>query len=309
MAGFKDPLDEEADAAEGRSVAKGADALRDRMRAAREVDTEEVVVEDPPDDDEEEEVAEAKEAALTRREKRGARVTARERAAAAEAEARVLREQLALRQAEKPAQSQPQQNAALADVDRRLREGFKRQTALFDEYEAKKERLSPREHQEYYDKGVELEVELGMLKTERYEVLSEPKRRQQAVLEQARSEWPDVYGNQQAIDYAAGRLRQLMALGHQDSKQLHDQVMLETREAILGKRPKPDALQRQRATGISSAVAPAGAPAPVKLSMPKGSPLYRMATAMYPDLEPAAACQKWANKNGKRFAEISKGHR
>ena len=37
--------------------------------------------------------------------------------------------------------------------------------------------------------------------------------------------------------------------------------------------------------------------------MTKGSPLYRMACAMYPSLEPAEACQKWANKNGKAYLE------
>lgn len=306
---FKDPLDEEADAAEGRSVAKGANALRDRMNAARSTDTEEVVVEEPDDDDDDEaEAAEAREAQQTRREKRAGRVTARERAAAAEAEARVLREQLAQRPAapQVPARGP---NGAVAEIDQKLRDGYKRQEGLFAEYESKRGKLSEREEGEYRDRAVELDVELKMLAAERYEVVNEPKRRQQAILEQARSEWPDVYGNQQAIDYAAGRLRQLIALGHQDSKQLHDQVMQETREAVLGKRPKPDALQRQRATGITSAAAPGAAPAQVKLSMPKGSPLYRMATAMYPDLDPAQACQKWANKNGKKFSELSSGKR
>lgn len=308
MAGFKDPLDEEADAAEGRSVSKGADALRDRMRAARETDTEEVVVEDPPEDDEDDEVAEAKEAALTRKEKRAGRMSARERAAAAEAEARVLREQLAQRQPERQ-DNRPAVNPTLKTLDDKIRDGYKRQEGLFSEYESKRGRLSEREESEYRDRAVELDVELKMLAAERYEVINEPKRRQQAILEQARSEFPDVYSNQQAIDYAHGRFRQLMALGHKDSKELHDQIMVETRQAVLGVRPKPDALQRQRATGITSAAAPGAAPAPVKLSMPKGSPLYRMATAMYPDLDPAAACQKWANKNGKKFAEVSKGHR
>lgn len=306
MASFKDPLDEEADAAEGRSVSKGADALRERMAAARAVDTEEVVVEEP-EDDEDDEVAEAREAQLTRREKRAGRVTARERAAAAEAEARVLREQLAMRQPEREAR--PQGNAQLADIDRKLRDGYSRQKALFAEYEGKRGRLSEREESQYEDRAVELDVELKMLAAERYETVNEPKRRQQAIIDQARSEFPDVYGNQQAIDYAHGRFRQLMALGHKDSKELHDQIMVETRQAVLGVRPKPDALQRQRATGITSAAVSVGAPAQVKLSMPKGSPLYRMATAMYPDLEPGAACQKWANKNGKKFAEATRGQR
>jgi len=75
---------------------------------------------------------------------------------------------------------------------------------------------------------------------------------------------------------------------------------------VLGIKPKPDAIDRQRATGMSAG--PRALPTTTRstISMPKGSHYYRMATALYPDLEPAQACQKWAQGPGKRLLQ-SKG--
>jgi hypothetical protein len=80
--------------------------------------------------------------------------------------------------------------------------------------------------------------------------------------------------------------------------------MEEARQVILGKRPRPDAAQRQRASGIGGGVGIAAAPgAAPKIPMTKGSQLYKLACATYPELDAAQACQKWANKNGKAYLE------
>jgi hypothetical protein len=78
-------------------------------------------------------------------------------------------------------------------------------------------------------------------------------------------------------------------------------VMAETRQVVLGIKPKPDAIDRQRATGLSAGPRTTAPSTKSTISMPKGSHYYKMAVALYPDLEPAQACQKWAQGPGKRL--------
>jgi len=103
------------------------------------------------------------------------------------------------------------------------------------------------------------------------------------------------------LQFAAGRVNQLIAEGRKDSKELHDEVMEETRRRILGKRPKPDAIERQRATGLSAGPRAASPTTSRTIAMPRGSHYYKMAVSMYPDLDAGAACQKWAQTVGKKL--------
>jgi len=299
MAGLDDTDQEEA------SVGNHLGKMRQRMGAARaaEEDTDEVSVEKPEmDEDEEEEAAEVQQ--QTRRDKRASRQTARERAAAAEARAEAYKEQLERfgQQRQQPTQQAP----VTADVDKRIRSNFAELEKLETDFVAaqRNRTLTPEMERTMRERAQELDVERMELASERRELQVAPQRRQQELWRQLENENSDVYHNRQARDYAMGRAMQLLAQGRANDKALHDEVMEEARTVILGKRPKPDAIERQRATGMSAG--PRGLPAPAKttISMPKGSHYYKMATAMYPDLDPAQACQKWAQGPGKKLKAL-----
>lgn len=302
---FVDPIDEEADAAEKSTVDKHAGQLAERIGKARETDTEEIEVQEP-DDDEEEEAA-AKTRAEKRSERGRNRVSARERAAAAEARAEAYREQLeASRNApSRAAEAQPNNSGEIAKLEQKYENILAEQERLFNEYQ-RATNLTPVQEADFKQRAARLEFQKTAAVVEIREAHNAPRQRIEEHKRSMAARAPDIYGNQAALAYASGEYQKRLAMGEADSVELHDAVCEEARQVILGKRPPPDAAQRARATGMSNgARAPVGAQAPVRLSMPKGSPMYRMAVAMYPDDEPGVACQKWANKNGKAFNEAA----
>lgn len=293
MAGLED-TDQESE-----SVSKHLDGMKAAMKAAREEDTTEVSTEAPePEEDDDE--PEAPAPAQTRREKRSGRMTARERAAAAEARAQVLQEQLERQSRQAP----PERQAPITgDVDNRIRATYKEIEKIEADYAAglQNKTMTPELERQMRDRVQELDIQRMELAAERRELQTAPQRRQQELTQQLARENSDVYGNPAAARWAYARAQQYMALGEKDSKELHDKVMAETRATVLGVRPKPDAIERQRATGLSAGPRTAPTTERKTISMPKGSPYYKMAIAAYPNLDPGAACQKWAQKVGKNL--------
>jgi len=294
MAGLDDTEQEQE------SVSNHLGKLRERMGAARaaEEESDEVSTDAPEPEEEDEEESEV---APTRREKRANRQTARERAAAAEAEAKVLREQLDRVRTPERQQQGPQ--SAVVDVDRKIRATYAELERLESEYVAAQQNktLTPEREREMRDRAQELEIQKMELAAERREVQTAPQRRQKELWEQLARDNADVYDNPRARQYAQGRAVQLIAMGEKDSKELHDRVMAEARQVVLGVKPRPDAIDRQRATGLSAGPRVAPSTQRSTISMPKGSHYYKMAVALYPDLEPNQACQKWAQGPGKRL--------
>jgi hypothetical protein len=299
MAGLDDTDQEEA------AVGKHLSGMRERMAGAKDIDTDEVSVEVPEGEEEDDDESEV---APNRREKRAGRTTARERAAAAEAEAKVLREQLAERNRPVPGNG-PTPISSTAEVDRRIRSTYAELQRLEDDYtRAQQTRtLTAEREAEMRERAIELDVQKSTLAAERRDILNAPRRRQDELRNQLERENADVYGDPRALQFAAGRVNQLMAEGRKDSKELHDEVMEETRRRILGKRPKPDAIERQRATGLSTGPRAASPTAGRTIPMPRGSHYYKMAVSMYPELDAGAACQKWAQTVGKKLLAKASG--
>lgn len=297
MAGLDDNENESA------SVDKHLEGMRARMALAKD-ETDEVSVETPEpeeDEDEEPEVAQP-----SRQEKRANRLSARERLAAAEAREQVLREQLAERNRPVPG-TRPEPAASTAEVDKRIRATYSELAKLEEDYERAKQNrtLTPAMDAEMRERAIELDVQRTSLVAERREIQTAPRRQQDELSRQLARDNADVYGNQRALQYAAGRVNQLIAMGRPDSKELHDEVMAETRRVVLGVRDKPGAIEKQRATGMSAGPRAAPTQAARTIAMPKGSPYYKMATAMFPQLDAGAACQKWAQTVGKKL--LAKG--
>lgn len=304
---FVDPIEEEADAAEAAVVGKRSGELAERMSKAREEQTEEVEVQEP-DDDEEEEAA-AKTRAEKRSERGRNRVSARERAAAAEARAQVLEEQLAAARnaPSRATETQPNNSGEIARLEQKYESILAEQERLFNEYQ-RATNLTPAQEADFKQRAARLEFQKTAAVVEIREAHQAPQRRAEEHKRSMAARAPDVYANPTALAYAAGEYQKRLAMGEPDSQELHDAACEEARQVILGKRPAPDAAQRARATGMGNgARAPMGGQQPVRLSMPKGSPMYRMAVAAYPNDDPGVACQKWANKHGKSYNEaISK---
>jgi hypothetical protein len=301
---FKDPLDEEADEAGKRSVEKHAGRMAERVATAREEDPETFDVEppEPPelDDDDEGEVT-----VTERQRKRSARKSYRERAAAAEAASAAYKEALAL-SGGRPAPTgpaAPQSNPYL-QIDAEIRKTFQEEKALNERWIATSAKASPAEIQRMEDEAAELVVRRTGLVADRKEIERAPRRAEEAKIHDQRSRFPDVFGDSRAFQYAQGSYNQALARGVAPSRELEDASFQEAREVILGRRPPPDAAQRQRASGMGSSTRQvSGGAAKTTIDMPRGGALYRMAIATYPDLEPAQACQKWAQTKGKRYQE------
>lgn len=301
---FVDPLDEEADAAEASVVGKRSGELAERVSKAREEQTEEVEVQEPDDDDEEEaQVAKTRE---QKRSERGRnRVSARERAAAAEARAQVLEEQLAAARnaPSRAVETQPNNGGEIARLEKRYEDILSEQERLFNEYQ-RATNLTAAQEADFKQRAARLEFQKTAAVVEIREAHQAPQRRAEEHKRAMAARAPDVYANPTALAYAAGEYQKRLSMGEADTLELHDAACEEARQVILGKRPPPDAAQRARATGMSNgARAPMGGQQPVRLSMPKGSPMYRMAVAAYPNDDPGVACQKWANKHGKSYNE------
>lgn len=300
MPGLDDTDQEEA------SVGKHLAGMRERLAEAEEAD--EVSVETPEVDEADDEESEV--AAPTRQDKRAGRQTARERAAAAEAETKVLREQLEQSRRPQPGTRQ-EPTVSTADVDKRIADTYTELEALEGEYlrAQTNKTLTPAMEREMRSKAQELEIRKLELAAERREVRTAPRRQQDELTRQLARENSDVYDNPKAARYAYGRAQQLLAMGRADDKALHDEVMEETRRAILGKRDKPGAIEKQRATGMSAGTRSAPGAVSRTINMPKGSEYYKMAiawaAATNQDLSASQACQKWAQTVGKKM--LAKG--
>lgn len=301
---FKDPIDEEADAAEASLVGKRSSELAERISKAREGEAEEIEVQEPDDDEEEEKAAKSR---SEKRSERGRdRVSLRERTAAAEARTELLREQLETERSQRTQtrthDAQPNNNE-VARLERNYEAVLAQQKTLFNEYQ-RAQSLTPAQEAEYERRAAVLDYQKTNALVELRDANNAPQRAREEHKRLMSARAPDVYANLTALAYAAGEYQKRLAMGEADTLELHDAACEEARQVILGKRPPPDQAQRARATGMGSgARAPVGAGAPVKLSMPKGSPIYKIAVAMYPNDEPGVACQKWANKHGKAFNE------
>lgn len=297
---------EETDTDEASFGERGARAMRQHLAGA--TDDEDVL---EVQDEAEEEETETEVATPTRRDKRAQRVTSRERAAVAEAEAKLLREQLEVertRAAQLPQTPAQRQGNPVEHIDREYRATIDQMRRLDEDYAraGAEKRLTPAMEAEMQEKWTQLDLKKSTLVIERREVLTAPKRDAEARQNALRSRFPDVYGNPKAHQYAAALWNMETARGEPEDDALHERVMARTREEFLGKRPAPSAASKNRASGMSAGARPASG-AKVEVKMPRGQEIDRMARAAYPNLEPAQARQKWANRNGAAYSEMLKG--
>jgi hypothetical protein len=307
--------DEDDDVGEDALAKKGAELFEKRIRRIPNDDDDDeipevVEIHEPEDDDEVDEIPKGQTQKDKRSARGSARASARERAAAAEAEAKVLREQLeAERSSPRGATQQQGPNPtqhALGNIDRQIRANYEAIEANEEAYQSAWKnsggKLSAEDRAKFRDRAIDLDVQNKTLVYDRAEAIRAPERERAARDASLRARAPDVYDNPKALEYMRATYNKEVLSGHKDSLELFERCAEETRQVILGKRPAPDRSARQRSSGMRGGPAPAVAPtSPGTINMPKGGMYDRVARAAYPDLDPAAARQKWANGPGKKI--------
>lgn len=225
-----------------------------------------------------------------------------ERVAAAEAENARLRSEIAnTRQQSYGHQQQTQvdpEQAELESINERERAlgvqwemdkaaGRLRDKALVDEYDRKAREISDQK---------------SHISTRRALRDMLPQITQEQQRQQLRTQYSDVYQNSQAITYAEGAYKMLLASGEQDGPQLLDKAMNQAR--IQFRMPnanymKPTQQDKQQLSGIAG-----GGGRNSTSSMPRmGKAEKQMAMAMYGDAfngDEKKAYAEWAKKAGKK---------
>ena len=274
-----------------------------------EVETEPEKPELPPEPVDRNEVIDVQ---LTRKEKRNNRIkefeerTARAERAAEEArreaqEARALHQQRLAHPQDQSQQTNP--------TARRLQEIDEATDRLHREYEAVASRpgFTKEEQQKY-------EVMARQLQTARISAIAQasaPQINEQEIYrrvawQQFTSEHSDVFSNPKSQSWAIARWQQLVqGEGMADTKDLAEKILDETR-VKFGMKPRrgggsqPDAATRARLSGISAAGG--GGDTDTGGAVRMGKRERQMAEALYDNLPPREAWQKWANGPGKRAA-------
>jgi hypothetical protein len=133
---------------------------------------------------------------------------------------------------------------------------------------------------------------------------------QAAAMERSRAlheEFPDVYGNPTAKQYADGEYLRLRATGHGDNKKTHDLAMKAARQQFkLGTRERSDEdldVDRRRFAGQSKAAGGGGGRTTKAISIKKGSAEWGMAQAMFSHLKGITEeqrVQRWVNRVGSK---------
>ena len=115
--------------------------------------------------------------------------------------------------------------------------------------------------------------------------------------------YPEVYGNQQAYQYAEATFNRRKLLGETATPELVDEVMEETRNAFkLGPKKTPTKTDRERLSGIPSGGGggggngSAGPTGGIDMSDRRWR---KMALAAYSELPEKQAIQKWVDNEGK----------
>lgn len=163
-------------------------------------------------------------------------------------------------------------------------------------------KLSEARARYWHKTGLELEEERTTIFAERAiaqrEARAEPIRRQEQAQQIWVQQYPDVYGNPTAYQFAEATFKRRQAMGDRVTNDLVHEVMQETRAQFkLGPKPAPTATEKARLSGTASSGGGGGGSSAAGIQMTRD--FKKMAEAMYSDLPPEKAHQKWVDEVGK----------
>lgn len=195
------------------------------------------------------------------------------------------------------------QDSGKDPYEQRLDATYARQNELYNGAQAEvKAGTFTKERQDYYEaEARKVEADKMRIHTERAVAASAAAQSANSARQVWVQKYPEVYGNQQALEYATATWNQKMALREPQTPQLVEDIMEQTKTLFkLGGKPAPTASDRARMSGVPSAGG-GGGRASGDISMTPE--LKRMAQAAYPDVDPAEAEKRWKAKTGKRLRE------
>ena len=163
-------------------------------------------------------------------------------------------------------------------------------------------KLSEARARYWHKTGLDLEEERTTIFAERAvaqkAAREEPVRLQEQAMQVWRNQYPDVYGNPDAYKYAYARVLQRTSQGERHTDQMNHEVFQEARAQFkLGPKPAPTATEKARLSGTASSGGGGGGGGAAGIQMTRD--FKKMAEAMYSDLTPEKAHQKWVDEVGK----------
>ena len=153
----------------------------------------------------------------------------------------------------------------------------------------------------YYER---ISREIDEEKTEVFAERAVARRIPQQQQDQQRQFWvnqyPEVYRNDKAFQYAQARWKMREAQGENIGEDQVHEILQEARVQFkLGPKKAPSASERDRFSGVPSSGSGGSGASGDGIAMTKD--FKRMATALYPDLPEQDAFKKWANGPGKKL--------
>lgn len=255
---------------------------------------------------------------LTRKEKKQERLRMRDENAQLRAESIQMRERLARlegahsamsRQGEERDETDAQDDLDAA-LDQRLTELQDQHTAAWRQLQARGQNATQADKDAYAKTIRAIDKEKVRVTTEA--IVAQRMAEVQATTQgevikaQIRQQYADVYGNPNAVQYAEGEYRKLVASGHKGGPDTLDRAMKEARHAFrMTREPPPSATQRARFAGPPRGRGGPGGAEPESIKMTPE--LRRMANAAFSHVpDQNKRYELWAKGPGKAMLAASK---
>lgn len=206
------------------------------------------------------------------------------------------------------AQRPPEKTDGKDEYDRELDAIYEKQANAYNAAQAEiKAGTFDEKRSKYYEQVArEIETAKTRVHTRRELAQQEPARRAEQGQQRWVNQYPDVYRDPQAYQYAEATFRRKQALLPQGSPVTEDMVHEVMRETMttfkLGPKQAPSASEKSRLSGLPSSGSGGGSRSD-GAGIQMTPELRRMAIAAYGDLPEAEAIKKWANGPGKRLRE------
>lgn len=206
------------------------------------------------------------------------------------------------------AQRPPEKSDGKDEFERELDAIYEKQATAYNAAQAEIKAGTFDEKRAKYYEQVAREVETAKTRvhTRRELAQQEPARRAEQGQQRWVSQYPDVYRDPQAYQYAEAtfRRKQSLAPGQPVTEDMVHEVMRETMTVFkLGPKQAPSASEKSRLSGVSSSGSGGSSGGNGSAGIQMTPELRRMAVAAYGDLPEAEAIKKWANGPGKRLRE------
>jgi hypothetical protein len=199
--------------------------------------------------------------------------------------------------------SQPQPKDTADPYQARLDAIEKRRKEAWAAAQAEMKAGALSEERAAYYESVSREIEEAKAEIYAERVLARraPQQQQDAARQYWVNQYPEVYRDQRAFQWAQARYHMRQAEGEAVTDEVAHEILQEARTRFkLGPKKPPSASEKSRFSGVAASGS-SGSPAANDNGIPMRPEFKRMATALYSDLPEAEAIKKWVNGPGKKL--------